>query len=59
MGMFGGIKSLAYHQNGEDDPYITIKEVCSVCISLYPTLANKSTQLCRVKMKRRRMNFKS
>ncbi|KAL7274011.1 rRNA-processing protein [Rhizina undulata] len=26
MGMFGNIKSLAYYQNGEDDPYITMKE---------------------------------
>ena len=29
MGMFNSVKSLAYHQNGEDDPYITLKEVCS------------------------------
>ena len=26
MGMFGNIKSLAYHENNEDDPYITLKE---------------------------------
>lgn len=26
MGMFAGIKSLAYHQAGEEDPYITLKE---------------------------------
>ncbi|RPB27193.1 WD40 repeat-like protein [Terfezia boudieri ATCC MYA-4762] len=26
MGTFNSIKSLAYHQNGEDDPYITLKE---------------------------------
>lgn len=27
LGMFNSIKALAYHQNGEDDPYITLKEV--------------------------------
>lgn len=26
MGMFGNVKSLAYHESNEDDPYITIKE---------------------------------
>ncbi|KAJ2902566.1 WD domain-containing protein [Zalerion maritima] len=26
MGMFGNIKSLAYHQSNEDDPYITLKD---------------------------------
>ncbi|KAF4638036.1 hypothetical protein G7Y89_g66 [Cudoniella acicularis] len=26
MGMFGNVKSLAYHQSNEDDPYITMKE---------------------------------
>ena len=29
MGMFGNIKSLAYHDNDADDPYITLKEVGS------------------------------
>ncbi len=29
MGMFGNIKSLAYHQPGEEDPYITLKDVLS------------------------------
>jgi periodic tryptophan protein 1 len=27
MGMFANIKSLAYHQPGEEDPYITLKDV--------------------------------
>lgn len=26
MGMFGNVKALAYHQPGEDDPYITLKD---------------------------------
>lgn len=26
MGMFGNVKSLAYHESNEDDPYITMKE---------------------------------
>jgi periodic tryptophan protein 1 len=26
MGMFGNVKSLAYHDSNEDDPYITMKE---------------------------------
>ncbi|KAI5798875.1 WD40-repeat-containing domain protein [Geopyxis carbonaria] len=26
MGMFGNVKSLAYHQPGEEDPYITLKD---------------------------------
>jgi periodic tryptophan protein 1 len=26
MGMFGNVKSLAYHASNEDDPYITMKE---------------------------------
>ena len=27
MGMFGNIKSLAYHDTNEDDPYITLHQV--------------------------------
>ena len=27
MGMFGNVKSLAYHESNEEDPYITLKEV--------------------------------
>ena len=27
MGMFASMKSLAYHKPGEDDPYITLKDV--------------------------------
>ncbi|KAF2088061.1 WD40 repeat-like protein [Saccharata proteae CBS 121410] len=26
MGMFGNVKSLVYHENNEDDPYITMRE---------------------------------
>lgn len=27
MGMFGNVKSLAYHDSNAEDPYITMKEV--------------------------------
>lgn len=27
MGIFGNVKSLAYHESNDEDPYITLKEV--------------------------------
>jgi periodic tryptophan protein 1 len=29
MGMFGNVKSLAYHNSNAEDPYITLQEVGS------------------------------
>lgn len=31
VGFLGNIKSLAYHQPGEEDPYITLKDVSIAC----------------------------
>ncbi len=32
MGMFGNAKSLAYYENNDDDPYITLKKVVTSLI---------------------------
>lgn len=37
MGMFGNVKSLAYHDANADDPYITLKEVGGVAFYLTAT----------------------
>ena len=38
MGMFGNIRSLEYHQPGEEDPYITLKDVLFPSLLAVPSL---------------------
>ena len=36
MGMFGNVRSLAYHESNADDPYITMQEVRALSGVLLP-----------------------
>ena len=36
MGPFSNIKGLTYYRNNDEDPYITLKEVCMLLLRIIP-----------------------
>lgn len=53
MGAFANIKGLTYYRDNEEDPYITLKEVCVSLLTILPTVPHRLIYFNRMKRKMR------